>query len=407
MPDGRLAERGVSGLRIVVGRVVVGLSLDSRHGNGEPALLASERIALFADFLLWDAEQLGEILVGEAVLLCLHKQGVGKSLPLVLQNLLFLLDQLAHLVDEIGLDSGAGEYLLVRRALPKRLVHLEVALGVRDGQELQQLLEREFVEVLREAESGPAALKRADGLLERLLVRLADGHHLADGLHLRAELVLDGAELLERPPCELEDDVVSVRRVLFERPVAPVGNLVHRHACGELRRDERNGEASRLRCERRRARGAGVDLDDHDTARLRVVRELDVGSADDANRLDDLERIALEPLLEVLGNREERRGAEAVARVDADRVYVLDEAHRDHLVLRIAHYFDLELLPVEDRLLDEALVRERGVQSACADRLQLLVVVAEPAARAAHRIGGPDDDGVADRVVDEVERGLD
>ena len=192
----RLAERGVTELRVVVGRVVVRLALDSRHGDGEPALLASERLALVADLLLRDAEELREVLVAEAVLLRLDEHVVGELRALVLEDFLLLLHELAHLVDKVRLDSGAREDLLVRRALPERLVHLEVALGVRDGEKLEKLLEREVVEVLDEPEARPAALERADRLLEGLLVSLADGHHLADGLHLRAELILDRAELL-------------------------------------------------------------------------------------------------------------------------------------------------------------------------------------------------------------------
>ena len=263
------------------------------------------------------------------------------------------------------------------------------------------------MEVLGEAEARAAALERADGLLKRLLVGLADRHHLADGLHLRAELVLDAAELLERPARELEHHVVAGGRVLLERAVAPVGDLVHRHAARELRGDERDREAGRLRGERGGARRAGVDLDDHDAARLRVVRELDVGAADDADLLDDAERVAAQALLELLVDREERRGAVGVARVDADRVDVLDEADRDHLVLRVADDLDLELLPVEDAFLDEALVRERGVEAAGADRAQLLDVVAEAAAGAAHRVGGADDDREADLLLHELLGGLD
>jgi len=101
------------------------------------------------------------------------------------------------------------------------------------------------------------------------------------------------------------------------------------------------------------------------------------------------------------------RSLEIVARVDADRVDVLDEADGDHLVLRVAHDLDLELLPVEDRLLDEALVGERGVEPARADRAELLDVVAEAAAGAAHRVGGADDDRVADLAVDERDGLLD
>ena len=349
--DSRLAKRlcalrVVARLDVVVGRVVVRLVLNARNRHGEPALAAADLVALRADVLFGNAEDLREVLVGKAVFLRLHEQVVGKSLALVAEDLLFFLDELAHLLHEVRLDAGALEDLLVGRSLPDRLVHLEVALGVGNGEKLQKLVERLLVEVLRKAEPRTTALERANRLLESLLVGLADRHDLADGLHLRAELVLDGAELLERPACELENDVVAVRRVLLERSVAPVGNLVHRHASGELRRDERDREAGRLRGERRGARGAGVDLDDDNAAGLRVVRELDVRAADDADGLDNLERIAAETLLELLVDREEGGRAVAVARMDADRVDVLDEADGDHLVLRVAHYFDLELLPV-------------------------------------------------------------
>ena len=263
------------------------------------------------------------------------------------------------------------------------------------------------MEVLREAKAAASLLERADGLLERLLVGLADRHHLAHGLHLRTQAVFDGAELLERPARELEHHVVAARRVLLERSVAPVWDLVERHARGELRGDERDREAGRLGGERGRARRARVDLDDHHAARLRVVRELHVRSAYDADRLDDLEGVALQALLELLVDREERCRAEAVARMHADGVDVLDEAHGDHLVLRVANNLDLKLLPVEDGLLDEALVSERGVEAAGADRAQLLDVVAEAAARAAHRVCGPDDHGIADLPLDEIDSILD
>ena len=137
------------------------------------------------------------------------------------------------------------------------------------------------------------------------------------------------------------------------------------------------------------------------------MRELHVRAADHADRLHDLERVALEALLQLLVNREERCRAVAVARVDAHRVDVLDEADGDHLVLGVADDLHLQLLPVEDRLLDEALVRERGVEAARADRAQLLHVVAEAAARAAHRVGGAHDHGVADLLVDELHGRLD
>ena len=162
------------------------------------------------------------------------------------ENLLLLLDELAHLLHEPRLDARTLEDLIVRRALAERLVHLEVTLRVRNRQEFQEFLEREIVEVLDEAKPGATALKPTDRLLQRLLVGLADGHDLADRLHLRAEVVLHRAELLERPARKLEDHVIAVRRVLLEAAVAPVGHLVQGHPGRELRRDERDRETGRL-----------------------------------------------------------------------------------------------------------------------------------------------------------------
>ena len=93
--------------------------------------------------------------------------------------------------------------------------------------------------------------------------------------------------------------------------------------------------------------------------------------------------------------------------MNADRVDILDKAYGDHLVLSVADYLDLKLLPVENRLFDKALSRERRVKTARADRAEFLDVVAESAARAAHRVGGAHDYGVADLILDEIDGLLD
>ncbi len=80
----------------------------------------------------------------------------------------------------------------------------------------------------------------------------------------------------------------------------------------------------------------------------------------------------------------------------AHGVDVLDEADRDHLVLRVADDLELELLPAENGLLDQDLADEAGGEAAGGDDPQLLDVVDQPAAGAAHRVGRADDDRVAE-----------
>jgi len=121
------------------------------------------------------------------------------------------------------------------------------------------------------------------------------------------------------------------------------------------------------------------------------VGQLDVRAADHADRPDDAVRDVLQGRLEAGVDGQHRGGAERVARVDAHGVHVLDEAHRDQLVLGVADDLQLQFLPAEDRLLDQDLADRRRLQAAERDRAQLVDVVDEAAAGPAHRVGGADD----------------
>src|SRR5581483_1236228 len=94
-----------------------------------------------------------------------------------------------------------------------------------------------------------------------------------------------------------------------------------------------------------------------------------------------------------VGERQRRRDGDRVARVDAHGVEVLDRADDDDVVLLVADDLELELLPADDRLLDEDLVDRRGAQALVADLVELLDVVRDAAARAAERERRADDRG--------------
>jgi hypothetical protein len=371
----------------VVGGVVVGLALDTADGHRAPGLDNAEALALLADRPLADREQARQVLVGKAFALGRDQQVVGRQHPLVVQDLLLALHELAHLLHKVGSDGAGLEDLLVGGALAQRLVEHEVRLAARLAQHQQQLIEGALVEIPGEAQAVASVLEAADRLLQRLLVGLADGHDLADGLHLGAELVLHTAELLEGPAGELQHYVVAAGCVLLQRAVAPVGQFVERHAGGELGRDQRDGKAGGLRGERRGARGAGVDLDHHGTVVGRIVGELHIGTADDADLLDDPEGHLLQTLHHLRGDCQHRGGAEGVARMHAHGVDILDRADADHLVPGIAHHLVLEFHPALERLLDQHLARHGERQAAGGDHTQFLHVVDEAAAGAAHRVG--------------------
>ena len=388
--DLRLVRADLVVVRRVVGGVVVGAVLGAADMDRVPGLLDAQGKAACADLVLGDVQDLAQILVCEAVLLGLDELLVGDSIARGDQGFFFL-NQLQHLLKEVLLDLRDLEELVHGHALPQCLIHEEVALGGGVGEQLQQLFLRELVEILDVAQSVAALLQGADGLLEGFLVVLADGHDLAHRAHLCAELIVHALELFEGPAGKLDDDVVAVRDVLVEGAVLSAGQLLQGQARGQLRGDQSDREAGGLGCQSGGAGGTGVDLDDDNAAGDRVMGELDVGAADDADVLDDPVGLALQLRLEILVDGQHRRGAEGVAGVDADGVDVLDEADGDHVVVLVADHLQLQLLPAEDGLLDEDLVDEGSLQAAGHDHFELFLVVDQSAAGAAHGVGGAED----------------
>ena len=84
----------------------------------------------------------------------------------------------------------------------------------------------------------------------------------------------------------------------------------------------------------------------------------------------------------------------------AHRVDVLDRADDDEVVGDVAHHLELELLPADDRLLDQDLVHRAQVEAALGELVELVDVVGDAAADAAERERGPDDGREADVVDD-------
>ncbi len=141
----------------------------------------------------------------------------------------------------------------------------------------------------------------------------------------------------------------------------------------------------------RRSRHARIHLDHHHAPVFRVDRELHIGAAgihaDLAQHRDA--RIAHD-LVFLVGQRLRRGDRDRVAGVHAHRIQILDRTDDDAIVVAVAHHFHLEFFPAEQRFLDQQLARRRGFQSALADLDELLAVVGDAAAAAAHREGRAD-----------------
>ncbi len=365
-----------------------------------PALGDAQGFSLSAHSVLGHAQKLGQILVREAVLFSLDEESVGQERTLVGEDLFLLLDQLLHLLDEPPLHMGGIVDLLHGSALAEGLIHEEMPLAGGGDQPSEELLAAQSVEILHMSETVAAGLQAADGLLEGLLIILADAHDLTDGAHLGAQLVLDALELLKGPAGELDHDIVAVRDILVQGPVLAAGDILQGQAGSQHGRDHGDGETGRLRGQGGGTGGAGVDLDDDDAVRYGIMGELHVGAADDLHAVHDLVGLLLQTLLDLFGDGQHGGRAEGIAGMDAHGIDILDEADGDHIAVCVTDDLQLQLLPAEDGLLHQNLAHQGSLQTSGDDRLEFFLVVDETAAGAAHGVGGTQDHGIAQSVGD-------
>ena len=318
----------------------------------------SECVTDAADDALRHTPQLGELGVTEAMPLGQPKQLGGQ---LIRRGHRFgdLVDQL-DLVEEPRVDPGRVVDLLDGQPPAQCLLDEDDApVGGSLGLQEECLRGRRFGALAVPVEGRPLLLDRAQRLLEGLGEVASDGHRLPDRLHRGGEGVVGERELLKGESRHLDDDVVDgrleTRRRLFGDVV---GDLVEGEPDGHLRGDLGDREAGRLRRQRRRARDAGVHLDDDDPPILGIDGELDVAAPRvDPHFADDRDRDVTEPLVFTVGERECGRNRDRVTGVHTHRVEVLDRADDHHVVRVVAHELQLVFLPPQDRLLEQDLRR--------------------------------------------------
>src|SRR5215469_4062427 len=192
-----------------------------------------------------------------------------------------------------------------------------------------------------------AGFERAHALQQSLLEGAANRHHLADGLHLGPERFVNAGEFLELPLGNLYDDVVERRlKTCWRLASDVVGDFTERVAYRELGGDLGDGESCRLRRQRRRARHAGVHLNDHHASVVGIHGELNIRPAS----------------------------------LHAHGVEVLDRTDDDDVVGQIAHELELVFLPAKHGFLEQNFVYGREVEAASQQFEQLFAVVGDAAA---------------------------
>ena len=269
----------------------------------------------------------------------------------------------------------------------QRLCHVEDAVlrGAPD-QLIEAVLLQYFLAFAVGVQAGAPVLQRAHGLAQRLLERTPDRHDLAHGLHTRGQHVVGALELLEREARNLRHAVVDGRLEACRRGLRDiVDDLIERVSDGKARRGLGDGEPGRLRCKRGRTGNAGIHLDDHHAPVFRVHGELHVRSARlHAHLLENGQACRTHALVFHVAERLSRGNGDGIARVHAHGVQVLDGADDNAVSGLISHDLHLVFFPAFDGFFNEHLAGRRQLKALRHDQAQLLLVVRDAAASAAH-----------------------
>ena len=305
--------------------------------------------------------------------------------------------QLLDLAEEPAVDLGDIVDLLHTDAGLEGLEHGKKPVVVHPGKALPD--GGGIVGVLLAVQGVHADLRAPDGLHQRHLEAGSNGHDLAGGLHLGAQLPGGVGKLVEGPLGHLHHDVVQGRLKAGAGLAGDVVfDLVQGVAQGDLGGDLGDGVAGGLGGQGRGPADTGVYLDDGILKGVGVQGQLAVAPAHDAKVRDDIQGGGAEHLELLVRQGLGGSHHDGVAGMDAHGVQVLHGAHGDDVAHGVSHGLKFDLFPAEDGLFDQDLGDGRGIQAGAGNDAQLLGIAGRAAAGAAQGEGRAHDDGIADAL---------
>ena len=336
------------------------------------------------------AAEPGQRLVGIAQKLSLPVKILCHGFP---GENLFILCQILELVQKPPVNFGNGVDFFYGNPCLQGLKHGKQPMIVLLGQPLHDRCIAQGGGV----QGVQGDFRSPDGLHQSHLKGGGDGHDLAGGFHLGAQLPAGTGEFVKGPLGNLHHHIVQgglKAGAGFAGDV--VGNLIQGVAQGNPGADLGDGVARGFGSQGRGPGHPGVDLNHGIFKAVRIQCELAVAAAHNADFRDDVQGRAAKHLIFLVRQGQGWGHHNGVAGVNAHRVEILHGAHGNHVSRSVPDGFKLNFLPAGDAPLHQNLVNGGQGQTVVGDDGQFLRSGSNAAAAAAQGIGRADNDGVAD-----------
>src|SRR5580704_1709539 len=339
---------------------------------------------------------LRKLLVARAVTFDLAQELFGSGLYRHRSGAAIHGDDFFDLMNEPGIDLSEFADFFSGQALVDRGEQPMNAVGARSGEFFAQQRIRRF------SRRAPwrVWLKRANSLLQGFFEGAADGHDLANGLHLRSESAVCAGKLFELPLGNFYDHIVDGRFEAGRRFFGDVvGDFVKRHAHGQARSDFGYRKTGGFAGQSRAARNSRIHFNHRHAAVFGINGELYVRTTGlDADFANDGRSSVTHALVFLVGQSLRRGHGDGIAGMNAHGIEILDGANDHEVVAVIAHHFELVFFPSEDGFFDKGLVNGTHVQGVSDRFAKFFFVVGDGTARAAQGEGWADNQRKAELI---------
>ncbi len=251
-------------------------------------------------------------------------------------------------------------------------------------------------------ESGPADFQRPQTLLKGLLEGPADGHGFAHRFHGSGEDIRGFGKFFKCPPGNFDHAVINGR---FKTGHGFAGDIIGYFIQGishrQFGRDLGNGKTGGFGSQGRTSRHPGVHFHHNDIPVFRIHGKLHIGAPRVHTDLpDDGNGRITQYLIFFVREGLDRRHGDGISSVNPHGIHILDGADDNHIIGMVPHHLQFIFLPSQHRFLQLDLADKRCIQTGLGHAVQLFHVVGHPAAGAAQREAGPDNQRESDLFCD-------
>ena len=276
------------------------------YRNSKPGFLNSKRITAVTDCFFRNFKNLWQIFIAKTIFFSLNQKFIRWNRTNVFKHFFFQFHKFLHLLQEIIFYMSNFRKFFKRNTLTNSFIKLEITLTWSNLKHFAKFISRFFIKIFCKTKTCTTIFKPTNSLLESFLKSLTNRHNFANSFHRSTKRIFHTTEFFKSPASKFQNNIVPVRStawsIFIKSTVAPVRNFIQRQTRSKFCRNQRNRETSSLRGQSRRTRSTRINFNNHNATSFRIMSKLNIRTANNANRFNNLKRHFLQLFFQLFIN---------------------------------------------------------------------------------------------------------